>query len=97
MKAYWVARARINDPAAYKRYTDAATGVIAEFGGRFLARGGRHQVLEGSQHYERFVVAEFPSFDQAVACHASKGYQDAAANRKDGGGDIEIVIVEAVE
>jgi uncharacterized protein (DUF1330 family) len=34
--------------------------------------------------------------DDAVACHSSNAYQDAAANRKNGGGDVEIIIVNGI-
>jgi uncharacterized protein (DUF1330 family) len=96
MPAYWIARAKINDAAAYKRYTDVAGNVVAQYGGRFLARGGAATVVEGPEHFTRYVVAEFPSMDDAVACHSSEAYQSAAANRKGGGGEVEIVIVEGV-
>jgi uncharacterized protein (DUF1330 family) len=39
MPAYWIARARIIDPIAFKKYTDRSPSVIAKSGGRFLARG----------------------------------------------------------
>ena len=39
MPAYWVARSKINDPVAYKKYTDRVPGIIAKFGGKVLARG----------------------------------------------------------
>jgi uncharacterized protein (DUF1330 family) len=93
-KAYWVARAKILDPVKYKRYTDQVPGIIAKFGGKVLARGGRFHVLEGTDKYHRFVVIEFPSFQHAVDCHKSAEYQSAAANRWDGGGDNELIIVE---
>jgi uncharacterized protein (DUF1330 family) len=96
MTAYWVARSRINDPAEYKKYTDRVPAIIARYGGRVLARGGRYQVLEGPQKFQRFVVIEFPSLEQAVACHDSPEYQEAAAFRKDGAGEVELVIVEGV-
>jgi uncharacterized protein (DUF1330 family) len=89
-----MARSRINDPEAYKKYTDRVPAIIAEFGGKVLARGGRFQILEGPEHFQRFVVIEFPSFEQAVACQQSDAYQQAAAFRKNGGGEVELVIVE---
>ncbi len=96
MPAYWIARARINKPTAYKLYTDIAGDVIKKFGGHFLARGGDYKIVEGETIYTRHVVAEFPSMDDAVACHSSSAYQDAAANRKNGGGDVEIIIVNGI-
>jgi uncharacterized protein (DUF1330 family) len=54
MTAYWVARAKINDPAEYRKYTDRVPAIIARYGGRVLARGGRFQILEGPQKFHRF-------------------------------------------
>jgi uncharacterized protein (DUF1330 family) len=94
MPAYWVARSKINDAAAYKKYTDRVPAIIERFGGKVLARGGRFQILEGPQKFHRFVVIEFPSLEQAVACHRSAEYQEAAAFRGGGAGEVELVIVE---
>jgi uncharacterized protein (DUF1330 family) len=94
MPAYWVARSKINDPAAYRKYTDRVPAIIARHGGKVLARGGRFQILEGAQKFHRFVVIEFPSLEQAVACHRSPEYQEAAAFRGGGAGEVELVIVE---
>jgi uncharacterized protein (DUF1330 family) len=95
MPCYWVARSRINDAAAYKKYTDRVPGIIAKFGGKVLARGGRFEILEGPETFHRFVVIEFPSLEQAKACHASEEYQEAAAFRKDGAGQVELILVES--
>ena len=94
MPAYWVARSRINDPVEYKKYTDRVPAIIARYGGKVLARGGRYEILEGPQKFQRFVVIEFPSFEQAVACQRSPEYQEASAFRKNGAGEVELVIVE---
>jgi uncharacterized protein (DUF1330 family) len=97
MTGYWVARSKVNDPAQYKRYTDLVPGIIAKFGGKILARGGRFKILEGPEKFHRFIVIEFPSLEQAVACHDSPEYQQASAFRKkDGAGEVELVIVEGV-
>ena len=95
MPAYWVARSKINDPVEYKKYTDRVPGIIARFGGKVLARGGRFQILEGPEKFHRFVVIEFPSLEQAVSCHDSAEYVEASAFRKAGGaGEVELVIVD---
>jgi uncharacterized protein (DUF1330 family) len=97
MAAYWVARSKINDPVEYKKYTDRVPPIIAKHGGRILARGGRFQILEGPQKFHRFVVIEFPSLEQALACHDSPEYTEAAAFRSGGAGEVELVIVEGVD
>jgi uncharacterized protein (DUF1330 family) len=94
MPAYWVARSKINDPVEYKKYTDRIPAILQRYGGKVLARGGRFKVLEGPQKFQRFVVIEFASLEQAVACHDSPEYQEAAAFRKSGVGEVELVIVE---
>jgi uncharacterized protein (DUF1330 family) len=96
MPAYWLARCKINDPVEYKKYTDLVPAIIAKFGGKVLARGGRCQTMEGPEKFTRHVVIEFPTMEQALACHRSPEYQAAAAyRRKDDAGEVEQVIVES--
>jgi uncharacterized protein (DUF1330 family) len=96
MPAYWLARCKIDDAVEYKKYTDRVPAIIAKFGGKVLARGGNYQIMEGPQKFHRFVVIEFPTMEQAVACHRSAEYQEAAALRRTAGvGEVEQVIVES--
>jgi uncharacterized protein (DUF1330 family) len=97
MVAYWLARAKIHDPVEYKKYTDLVPGILETYGGKVLARGGEYEIMEGPHHFERFVVIEFPSMEQAVACHRSPEYQAAAEFRRNGAGEVEQVIVEGGE
>ena len=78
----------------YKKYTDLVPGIIGKYGGKVLARGGRFQIMEGSHRFQRFIVIEFPSFEQGVACFTSPEYDKAAAFRRAGAGEVETVIVE---
>ena len=94
MPAYWVARAKINDPVEYKKYTDLVPGILSKYGGRVLARGGRYQIMEGPETFHRFVVIEFPTLEQGVKCFQSPEYQEAAQFRRGGGGIVENVIVD---
>ena len=97
MPAYWVARSRIVDPVEYKKYTDRVPAIIAKYGGKVLARGGRHQIMEGPAKFHRFVVIEFPTFEQGVACFTSKEYDEAAAFRRKGAGEVETIMVDGGE
>jgi uncharacterized protein (DUF1330 family) len=94
MSAYWVARSKIVDPIAYKRYTDLVPEIISKYGGKVLARGGKFKIMEGTDKYHRFVVIEFPSLSKGEACFDSAEYQAAAANRRNGGGEVELILVE---
>lgn len=97
MPAYWLARARIDDPVEYKKYTDQVPDIISRYGGKVLARGGRYRIMEGPEQFHRFVAIEFPTMEQAIACFESPEYQSAAQFRRNGGGVVENVIVEGGE
>jgi uncharacterized protein (DUF1330 family) len=97
MPAYWVARSRVVDASEYKKYTDLVPDIVSRYGGKFLARGGKFRIMEGPEKFHRFIVIEFPTFDQAVACFTSPEYAHAAAFRRAGAGEVENVIVEGVE
>src|SRR2546430_17643419 len=89
MPAYWVARSKINDPVEYKKYTDRVPAIIARYGGKVLARGGRFQIMEGPDKFHRFVGIEFPRFEQGVACFQSDENNNAAAIRRNGPARVE--------
>ncbi|HVI24095.1 MAG TPA: DUF1330 domain-containing protein, partial [Myxococcales bacterium] len=55
---------------------------IAQYGGRYLARGGATEVLEGSWKPKRFVILEFPSMERARAWWSSSDYAAAKALRQ---------------
>jgi uncharacterized protein (DUF1330 family) len=96
MAAYWVARAKIYDSVQYKKYTDLVPDIVARYGGKILARGGRYQIMEGPEDFHRFIVIEFPTFEQGIACFTSSEYKAAAVHRRGGAGIVENVIVEGL-
>ena len=96
MPAYWIARAKINDPVEYKKYTDLVPAIIQKYGGKVLARGGDYEIMEGPEYFERFVVIEFPSLAIGTACFKSDEYNEAAAFRRaNGAGEVQTVVVES--
>ena len=98
MPAYWVARAKINDAVEYKKYTDRVPAILAKHGARVLARGGRFEILEGAVKFNRFVVIEFPTMEQGIACFNSPEYQEAAAfRRRNNAGENELVMLDGGE
>ena len=94
-KGYWVAHVDVDDPEAYEKYKAANAAPFAEFGARFLVRGGTRECREGTAR-ARTVVIEFPSYEAALACYDSPGYQAAKALR-DPVSDGDLVIVEGYE
>jgi uncharacterized protein (DUF1330 family) len=65
MSAYVIVDVRVTDPAAYEEYRLQAPATIERYGGRYLARGGKAEVLEGDWTPSRLVVLEFPSLGRA--------------------------------
>jgi len=65
---------------------------LGRFGGRFLVRGGTHEIVEGRVR-SRTVVLEFPSYEAALACYRGPEYQ-AAKRLRDGKAEFDLVIVE---
>jgi uncharacterized protein (DUF1330 family) len=53
--------------------------------------------MEGPNKFQRFVVIEFPTFEQGVACFTSKEYDAAAVFRRSGAGEVETIMVEGGE
>ena len=94
-KGYWIGHVDVADPDGYKPYMTANQAPFGEFGGRYLVRGGKHEVVEGKAR-ERIVVMEFPSYEAALACYRSPGYQ-AAKKLRDGKGAVDLVIVEGYD
>src|SRR4249919_376611 len=80
-KGYWIARLDVSDVERYRRYVAANAAPLAEYGGRFLVRAGTSESTEGSNR-QRNVVVEFPSYEVALACYRSAGYQAAIALRQ---------------
>ena len=79
MPAYVVIDVDVHDPETYERYKPLAPPVIAAYGGRYLARGGRTDVLEGDWSPTRAVILEFPSLERARAWWESPEYAAAKA------------------
>lgn len=90
-KGYWVAHVDVADMETYKSYIAANGAAFAEYGARFLVRGGDRKVPEGSAR-ARTVVIEFPSYADALACYESEAYQKAKALRDPvSSGDLVII------
>ena len=81
MAAYLIAEIDVTDPRAYEAYRRDVPGVIAAHGGRYLARGGAAEVLEGSPSNGRHVILEFPDMDHLSAFYRSADYAALKAVR----------------
>lgn len=93
-KGYWIVHVDVTDADNYPQYVALDTPVLEAHNAKFLVRGGKNEGPEGPVR-SRHVVVEFESYEKAVECYNSAGYQEAAKLRQ-AYSDSEIVIVEGV-
>ena len=74
MAVYAVVNIRITDPDRYAEYIEQAPPTIAHYGGKYLARGGKVEVLEGEWTLQRLVILEFESMERFNEWYNSPEY-----------------------
>jgi uncharacterized protein (DUF1330 family) len=92
-KAYMIGQIDVTNPLQYAEYTKLTPALIEKFNGRFVARGGRSETVEGPAAKGRIVVIEFPSFERAKEFYNSAEYQTAKKMRI-GAATVQFVLVE---
>jgi len=95
MSAYVIADIDITDPAAYEEYRKQVPAVIARYGGKYIARGGKVEPLEGGWTPRRIALLEFPSMEQALKFYRSPEYAPLLAIRQKASRG-KLVIVEGI-
>ena len=86
VSAYLISQVEVLDADAWENYRTRAARVIADFGGRYLVRGARAEVIEADWPVEEpppqtVIVAEFPSMKSLKGWYASPQYAEAFAFR----------------
>jgi len=75
MAAYIIVDVDAQDATYFETYQQGVPATIAQYGGRYLVRGGPHETLEGNWHPTRLVILEFPSVEAAKRWYESEEYQ----------------------
>ena len=75
MAAYFIVNVSVKDATGFEAYRQAVPATIAQYGGRYIVRGGKHEVLEGTWQPTRLVVLEFPSIEAGKRWYASEEYR----------------------
>jgi uncharacterized protein (DUF1330 family) len=75
--AYVISEVEIRDEALFSAYRRLAAESIAQYGGRYLVRGGERTLMEGGPPPEIFIIVEFPSMEVAKQWYASPAYAEA--------------------
>jgi uncharacterized protein (DUF1330 family) len=81
MTAYAIVDIEVIDPEGYKEYAKLAPATVTLYGGKYIARGGQNETLEGEWQAKRLVILEFPSVEQAKNWVNSPEYAPIRAMR----------------
>lgn len=81
MSAYVIVDIEVHDPAGYEEYKKLAPGAVALYGGRYIARGGQTETLEGDWTPSRLVILQFENVEQAKKWLNSDEYSAARKMR----------------
>jgi uncharacterized protein (DUF1330 family) len=96
MPAYVVVEIEVRDAQQYERYKQLAAASVGAHGGRYIARGGATETLEGSWSPSRLVMLEFPTMQHARDWYGSADYREAMAVRQ-GCASAQMVLTEGYE
>ena len=91
-KGHWIVRVDVADQERYKAYVAANALPLAKYSARFLVCAGRLENPEGTSR-GRNAVIEFPTYQAALDCWKSPGYQEAIKLRQPVSA-IDLIIIE---
>lgn len=83
MPAYFVVELDIKNMDAMAEYRAAVPGTLAQYGGRFLVRGGATELVEGGPEPKRIVILEFDDAAAVKRWYHSPEYQKILPGRLD--------------
>ena len=95
MPAYIIVDINITDPVLYEEYKKLTPATLKLYNGRFAARGGATEVLEGDWQPGRIVILEFPSTEQGKKWWNSPEYAPAKKIRQSASA-TNMIVVEGV-
>lgn len=81
MTAFVILDIEVTEPVGYEDYKKLAAPSLEPYGGRYVARGGKVENLEGDWTPTRIVVIQFDSVERAKAWINSSEYSEARALR----------------
>lgn len=81
MTAYVISDVEILEASLVEQYRSIARSTIAKYGGRYIARGGRVESIEGEWAPQHLVIVEFPTLERAHEWYRSPEYAEALSLR----------------
>jgi uncharacterized protein (DUF1330 family) len=82
MPVYLIVEIAVRDRELYQEYVAKAPAIIEQYGGKYLARGGRVTPMMGGWSPERVILIEFDSIEKLQSCFQSKEYLEIAPLRE---------------
>ena len=76
MPAYIIVDIDIVDPVGYEQYKNLAGATVERYGGKYIVRGGKSEVLEGNWSPKRVVILQFDSIERAKAWLNCEEYRE---------------------
>ena len=95
MPAYVINDMEVTNPELLEEYKKLSAPTVKQFGGRFIARGGRVVALEGDWNPQRIVILELPTLEQAKSWVESVEYAPAKLLRQKSA-KSRLIVVEGV-
>jgi uncharacterized protein (DUF1330 family) len=95
MAAYVISEVEVRDPAGWETYRSIAATAIAQYGGRYLVRGGAAEAAEGGPPPKTLIIVEFPSMARLREWYASPEYAEALKIRRSAA-ERRLIFVEGV-
>ncbi len=95
MTAYVIVDINMTDPVGYEDYKQLAAPTVEFYGGKYIARGGRTETLEGDWSPSRLVILQFESVEQAKKWLNWAEYREARSIRHRTA-NSQMVVIEGV-
>jgi uncharacterized protein (DUF1330 family) len=95
MPAYIISDVTVKDRESYEAYRTRAAPSITQYGGRYLARGGAIESLEGNWTPHVIVIVEFPDLESARTWYSSPEYA-ATFSFRDAGLRRNLILVDGL-
>ena len=95
MSAYVISEVDVRDATGFEAYRTIAAKTIAQYGGRYLVRGGTASAVEGGPPPKTIIIVEFPTMERLREWYASPEYAEALKLRQTAL-DRRLIFVEGV-
>lgn len=95
MTAYVLVDIKVSDPEIYAQVKALTPPVVAAYGGRYLVRGGKIELVSGSWHPERLVILAFETMEAARNWETSPEYQQIKQLR-DRSAKVNMLLLEGL-